>query len=166
MSSSIVSSSLFLLALVASMANSLPVQATFKILSLHSARFVSSTANGDVHAKAGDASDPSTTFYQHTMEFPRVSYESAQYPGKFLVLDSTNGQLRVEEPTDEGNEVFMRIAHPTSYGLFALKSDVSHDCYVAFDHYGDVSSDPHICDGDALHSGHGFHTAVHIIDMF
>ena len=164
MSTSLISG-LLLLSLIALQASSAPVQPKFKILSLHSAKFLSSTANGDVHAKAGDTTDPSTDFYQHTGQFPKVSYESVQNPGKFLVLDEESGQLRVEEPQDD-NEVFMQIAHPLNYGLFALKSLNSHaSCYVAFDIHGSVSTDPHICDEDGLHSGHGLHTSVHIFPM-
>ena len=157
--------SLFLLSLVALRASSAPIeQPTFKILSLHSARFMSVTPNGDVHAKAGDSSDPSTNFYQHTRSFPKVSYESFQNPGKFLILDDKTGQLRVEEP-QEDNEVFLQIAHPTHYGFYALKSHVSSDCYVAFDVHGSVSTDPHICDDATLHGGHGLYTTIQIFQM-
>jgi hypothetical protein len=158
-------SGLILLSLVVFEASSAPVQPKYKILSLHSAKFVSSTQNGDVHAKAGDTNDPSTDFYQHTREFPKVSYESVQSPGKFLILDEETAQLRVEEPRD-GNEVFMQVQHPLNYGLFALKSYASRaDCYVAFDLHGAVSTDPHICNEDELHSGHGLATSVHILAM-
>ena len=163
MSTSLISS-LLLLALVVLRANTAPVRPTYKILSLHSAKFVSSTQNGGVHAKAGDPSDPSTNFYQDTHGFPKVSYESVQNRGKFLILDKKTGQLRVEEPQDD-NEVFLQIAHPTIYGFFALKSHASSGCYVAFDIHGSVSTDPHICDEDGLHSGHGFPTSVQIINM-
>lgn len=125
---------------------------------------MSATPNGDVHAKAGDPSDPSTDFIQHTRGFPKVSYESIQNPGRFLVLDEKTQQLRVEEPAD-GNEVFLKIAHPTVWGFYALKSHSGSDCYVAFDMYGSVSTNPSICDEDELHSGHGLHTSIQIIQM-
>ena len=165
MSTSLVSG-LLLVALVVLEASSAPaVQPKFKILSFHSAKFVSYTPNGDVHAKAGDTSDPSTDFYQHTQEFPKVSYESVQSPGKFLILDEETGQLRMEEPRDN-NEVFMQVQHPLNYGMFALKSYASRaDCYMAFDIHGSVSTDPHVCDEHRLHSGHGLHTAIHILSM-
>ena len=156
--------SLLLLSLVALKASSAPAQTTYKILSLHSAKFLSSTPNGDVHAKAGDTSDPSTDFYQHTHDFPKVSYESVQNPGKFLVLNKETGQLRVEEP-EEDNELFLQLLHPTMYGFYALRSHVAPECYVAFDIHGSVSTDPHICDEEGLHSGHGLYSTVHVYHM-
>ena len=141
-----------------------PTMPQFKILSLFSRRLVSITPNGDVHAKAGDSGDPSTNFYEHTLEFPKVSYESVQNRGMYLVLDDKTGQVRVETPEDD-NEVFMKIQHPTMYGFYALRSVNNKDCYIAFDFFGSVSTNPSICDGDELHSGHGLHTSVHIYQM-
>lgn len=130
----------------------------FKILSLHSTRLLSVTPNGDVHAKAGDPSDPSTDFYLRTHDFPRVSYESVQNPGKFLVIDHKTGQIRVEVPEDD-NEKFMQIAHPTIYGFYALKW---MDCYIAFDKYGSVPTNPGICDKELQNLRH---TSIHVFQL-
>ena len=133
----------------------------FKILSFHSRQLVSATPRGDVHAKAGDSSDPSTDFYQHTHEFPKVSYESVQYPGKYLVIDQETGQIRLEVP-DKKNEIFLKIAHPIVFGLYSLKSYSSKDCYIAFDRVGSVPTDPGVCD-PALQTD--LHTSVHVYHM-
>lgn len=114
--------------------------------------------NGDVHAKAGDPTDPSTDFYRHTHQFPKVSYESAHQPGKYLVLDHENGELRVEEPED-GNELFLQITHPTMNDFFALASHSNTDCYVAFDRYGSVATEPGLCDPE-IEDNH--HTSIHV----
>ena len=161
MSSSLISA-LLLLTVALLGVSSLPVgreEPVFKILSLHSTRLMSVTPNGDVHAKAGDTSDPSTDFYQHTHSFPRVSYESVQSPGKFLVLDDKTGELRVQEPEDD-NELFLQISHPTMFGFFALKSHANDDCFVAFDRFGSVV--PDLCNPE-IHNDR--HTSIHVFQL-
>jgi hypothetical protein len=170
MASSLVSALyLFVLALTLQRVISAPVAEVpengempkFKILSFHSRQLVSTTPHGDVHAKAGDSSDPSTDFYQHSHGFPKVSYESVQQPGKYLVINQETGEIRVEVP-EKDNEIFLKIAHPVVFGLFALKSYSSMDCYVAFDRFGSVPTDPGVCDPQLQTD---IHTSVHVYHL-
>ena len=138
-----------------------PERPKFKILSLHSMQLVSATPHGDVHAKSGNSNDPSTDFYQNSYAYPKVSYESVAYPDKYIIIDDKTGEIRVETPEDD-NEILRQIMHPTVYSSFALQSYKNTNCYLAFDRYGEVSTDPGICDDNELHTGHGLHTSVHV----
>ncbi len=66
-----------------------------------------------------------------------VSFESVKFRGRFLVMDMRRGSLRLATPT-HGNQLFeVVMVHDLTH--IALKS--CNGCLVAFDEFGDTSSD-------------------------